>query len=131
MSLFLDSLNILELRSESRRARLNRDLQHLGVDMYVGQETRFHSGDHDDILKNMMMVVLVVTTWLVRRSLNIICTLVLSDLEGRLCVGDATIKHQVFSFSEVHAPNDSAELATFFSVDRSFFDILSDNLTGD
>lgn len=46
MSLFfLDSLNVLGLRSEPRPTRLD-----LGVDLCAVQETIFHSGDHGDIV---------------------------------------------------------------------------------
>ncbi len=50
MALWLATLNVRGLRSESRRARLSRDLQRLGVNVCCVQETRFSSHDYEDIL---------------------------------------------------------------------------------
>lgn len=85
------------------------------------QETRFHSGDHDDILtkgltsfQRVMMAALVGGSWLVNRSLNAACTLVFADLEGTLYVVDVTIKDQAFRLTGVYTPNDRREWAAFF-----------------
>lgn len=48
--LLFASLNVLNLRSDSRKMRLDRDIQHQGVDICSLKETSFHSGDHDVIL---------------------------------------------------------------------------------
>lgn len=67
------------------------------------QETRFHSGDHDDMLTKRFDLFSAFydgcsrgVSWLVNCSLEAVCTLVFADLEGRLCIVDATIKDQAF-----------------------------------
>lgn len=106
MSLFIASLNFLRLRSESRKARLDYDLQHLRVHVCALQVTRFHSGDLDVILSSRFDLFSVyyddrsrVVSWLVSRSLKAVCKLVFTYPVGRFCVVDTTIKKSGVSFN--------------------------------
>ena len=53
-------------------------------------------------------------TWLVSRRLNASCALVLSDLAGRLCVLDITLKDKTWRLIGVYEPNANCELPNFF-----------------
>ena len=112
MDLRLASLNGRSLRSDSRRFHLFLYFQHRGIDICCLQETRFDSNFHESILSRDYLSFSAYfdgrsrgVTWLMSRRLDATCALVLSDLTGRLCVLDITIKDKVFRLIGVYGPN--------------------------
>lgn len=64
--------------------------------------------------------------------LNAVCTLVFADLEGRLCLVDATINDQSFHLIGIYEPNGSRERAAFLrSIDPVLMTFLRVILVGD
>ena len=121
MSLQLASLNGRGLRSESKRAKLLRTLQHFDVSICCLQETHFIPSDCESILSRDFLLFSAYfdshsrgVSWLISRSLNAACTHVYADPAGRLCVVDVTIKGEVFRLIGVYGPNLQAERVAFF-----------------
>ena len=121
MDLRLTRLNGHGLRLDSRRSHLLLYLQRHGIDICCLQETRFDSNFHEDILSRDYLSFSAYfdgrsrgVTWLISRRLDATCALVLSDLVGRLCVLDVTIKVKAFWMIGVYEPNATSELPAFF-----------------
>ena len=121
MDLRLVSLNGRGLRSDSKRSQLLLYLQPHGIDICCLQETHFDSNFHEGILLRGYLSFSACfdgcsrgVTWQVSRRLDASCALVLSDLAGRLCVLDITIKDKAFWLIGVYGPNVTSELPAFF-----------------
>ena len=121
MDLRLASLNGRGLRSDSKRSQLFLYLQRRGIDICCLQETHFDSNFHEGILSRDYLSFSAYfdgrsrgVTWLISRRLDATCALVLSDLAGRLCVLDLTIKDKAFRLIGVYGPNVTSELPAFF-----------------
>ena len=122
MALHLASVNGRGLRSDSKRAKLLRTLQHLDVNICCLQETHFIPSDYESVLSKDFLLFSAYfdshsrgVSWLISRSLNAACTLVFADPAGRLCVVDATIKGEAFRLIGVYGPNLQSERVSFFS----------------
>lgn len=120
-SLRLASLNVRGLRDASRKLRVARDLQRLGVDICCIQETHFIPSDYQGVLLRDFQLYSAHydthargVTWLVKRTLDASCDPIYADPEGRLLVLDVTVKDVAFRFIGVYAPNNHAELVSFF-----------------
>ena len=120
MDLRLASINGRGLRSDSKRSQLLLYLQRRGIDICCLQETHFDSNFYEGILSRGYLSSACFdgrsrgVTWLVSRSLDASCALVLSDPAGRLCVLDVTIKDKAFRLIGVYGPNVTSELPAFF-----------------
>ena len=121
MDLRLASLNGRGLRSDSKRSQLLLYLQRRGIDICCLQETHFDSNFHEGVLSKDYLSFSAYfdgrsrgVTWLISRRLDASCALVLSDLAGRLCVLDVTIKDKAFRLIGVYGPNATSELPAFF-----------------
>ena len=121
MDLRLASINGRGLRSDSKRSQLLLYLQRRGIDICCLQETHFDSNFYEGILARGYLSFSACfdgrsrgVTWLVSRSLDASCALVLSDPAGRLCVLDVTIKDKAFRLIGVYGPNVTSELPPFF-----------------
>lgn len=95
MALWLVNLNGRGLKSKSRRARLVRNLQRLGVLVCCLLETHLILSDYEDILSNGFHLYLPYfdnrskgVSWLINRSLTALC----ADPDDSLCDLDVTIK---------------------------------------
>lgn len=110
--LWLANLNCRGLRYKTKRDRLTRDLQSLGVNICCIQETHLIASDYVFVLSRRCRFFSAYT----RYFLDATCSLAFADPASRLCVLDVTIK---FQFIGVYAPNDYGERKAFFGwIDR-------------
>lgn len=92
MSRLLASLNGRALRSESKCARLSRDLHRLGVDACCVQEDHLIVSDYKCLMSRRFRLFSVYfdrhstgVSWLVSRFLDATCALVFEDPTKKLC----------------------------------------------
>ena len=99
-----------------KRSQLLSHHQLCQVDICYLQETHFDSSESilPKVYEPLLAYFNARVTRLMSRNLKDICSLIVSDLVGRLCVLDVTIKNAAFHLIEVYDSHTNSEFADVF-----------------